>query len=62
MNIGTKIGAMIAHFADALPMNRLIIPETIISPIIKPIPVMPVFSRNSAPLTANTVARLLCEN
>ena len=62
INIGTNIGAIIAHFADALPMNKLIIQHSIMNPIISGTPLIFAFCKNSAPFTDKTIPRLLSSN
>ena len=62
INIGTNIGASIAHFADALPINKFIKHESIINPTNKAGPPIPAFSRNSPPLTAIIIPKLLFVN
>ena len=62
MNIGTKIGAISAHFADALPITKLI---SIVIPInakMRGIPVKLVLLKNSEPFTDRYNPRLDCEN
>jgi hypothetical protein len=50
ISIGTKIGAMIAHFADALPIAMLIIDATIMNAKISGYPVNPITCNVFAPV------------
>ncbi len=43
MNIGIKTGAIIAHFAEALPINMFMKAERITKHTIRVIPVKPMF-------------------
>ena len=52
MNIGTKTGAITAHFADALPMTRLISAESRTNASMSGMPPSPEARSASAPLTA----------
>lgn len=58
MNIGTKIGAMIAHFAESTAMKMLINAVNTMKQIISGSPVNPTDFRKSAPDTEITVPRL----
>ena len=59
INIGTNIGAIIAHFADAEPINKLMNAVTAINANSNGIPLIPVASKKLAPLTAITVPNLV---
>ena len=59
INIGTKIGAMIAHFAEADPINRLIKADRMINRITSGTPVNLIDSKNSAPFTDRIVPRFV---
>lgn len=59
INIGIKIGARIAHLADALPINMLIAAERRIKRIIKGISPISADISSPAPLTARIMPRLL---
>ena len=59
INIGTNIGAIIAHLADADPINRFINAETKTNRTIKGNPVNPILCRKSAPLTATKVPKFV---
>lgn len=57
--IGTKIGAMIAHFADADPRNKSKNAPKIMNAKINGIPVKPIDSKKFAPLTERIVPRFV---
>ena len=59
MNIGTKIGAMIAHLAEADPINRLMKADRMIKRITNGTPVNFIDSKNSAPFTDRIVPRFV---
>ena len=58
MNMGTKIGAMMAHLAESTAMKILIPAVSRIKQTIKGSPVSPTDWRKSAPLTEIMVPRL----
>src|SRR5690606_7757310 len=57
MSMGTKTGAMIAHFADALPMNRLMKDETTTKDTINGSPSNSMALSAFAPVTARMIPR-----
>ena len=59
MNIGTNTGANIAHFAEALPINKLTKATKMTKATINGTPVKPISLRNSAPLMAMIGPKLL---
>lgn len=59
INIGMKIGARMAHFAEALPISILIAAERKMNSIIKGISPISDDINKSAPLTAKMIPRLL---
>jgi len=59
INIGINTGAMIAHFADALPMAILISPDNKINKIMSGISPSPEAITRFAPLMAKMMPRLL---
>ena len=57
--IGTKIGAIIAHFAEAEPIKRFKNAEIITNAIINGKPVKPMLFKKFAPLTEIIVPRFV---
>ena len=57
--MGTKIGAIIAHFAEAEPMKRLRKAEIITKEIISGKPVKPMLFKKFAPFTEMIVPRFV---
>ncbi|MPN36936.1 hypothetical protein SDC9_184448 [bioreactor metagenome] len=58
MNMGTNTGAMIAHFAEALPMNMLRNADSKRKARISGMPVKPIWLKNWAPSIATTKPKL----
>ena len=58
INMGMKIGANKAHFADADPTNRLMNPVKMMIPAMVTPPGSAIAFKNSAPLTANKMPKL----
>ena len=58
-NIGTKIGAIIAHFAEADPINKFKNDVNKINIIIRGMPVSPILFKKFAPFTERIVPKFV---
>ncbi len=59
INMGTKIGAVTAHCADALPNDKFTNPQTMIKKTKIMGPSKPIICNMAAPFTAITVPKLV---